>query len=60
MGLGDRKRSVTADTALRLARFLGNSPEFWLNLQAHYDMEVAEEALGDRLDVEVHPLDRAA
>ena len=33
------KRSVTADTALRLARFFGNSPEFWLNLQAHYDLE---------------------
>jgi len=39
LGLGDRKRSVTADTALRLARFFGNSPEFWLNLQAHYDLE---------------------
>jgi len=33
------KRSVTADTALRLARFFGNSPEFWLNLQGHYDLE---------------------
>ena len=33
------KRSVTANTALRLARFFGNSPEFWLNLQAHYDLE---------------------
>jgi addiction module HigA family antidote len=33
------RRSVTADTALRLARFLGNSPEFWLNLEAHYDLE---------------------
>jgi len=32
------KRSITADTALRLARFFGNSPEFWLNLQAHYDL----------------------
>lgn len=33
------KRGITADTALRLARFFGNSPEFWLNLQAHYDLE---------------------
>jgi len=33
------KRSITADTALRLAKFFGNSPEFWLNLQAHYDLE---------------------
>jgi addiction module HigA family antidote len=33
------KRSITADTALRLAKFFGNSPEFWLNLQARYDLE---------------------
>jgi addiction module HigA family antidote len=47
------KRSVTADTALRLARYFGTSPEFWLNLQARYDLDVAEDALGDRLKKEV-------
>ena len=54
------RRAITADTALRLGRFFGMESRFWLNLQAQYDMELAEEALGDRLDVEVHPLDRAA
>ena len=37
------KRSLTADTALRLGRFFSNTPEFWLNLQRHYDLEVARE-----------------
>lgn len=44
------KRSITADTALRLARFFGNSPQFWMGLQAQYDLDVAEEALGSRLE----------
>lgn len=50
------KRSVTADTALRLGRFFGNSPQFWLGLQTQYDLDVAEDALGKRLDREVRPL----
>jgi antitoxin HigA-1 len=50
------KRSITADTVLRLGRFFGMSPQFWLNLQARYDLEVAEDALADRLDNEVHAL----
>ncbi|HEY9153059.1 MAG TPA: HigA family addiction module antitoxin [Anaerolineales bacterium] len=47
------KRSITADTALRLARFFGNSPQFWLGLQTQYDLDVAEDHLGKRLDREV-------
>ena len=47
------KRSVSADTALRLARFFGNSAEFWLGLQAQHDLDVTAEALGDRLEREV-------
>jgi addiction module HigA family antidote len=47
------KRSITADTALRLARYFGNSPQFWLGLQANYDLDVAEDLLGDRLYLEV-------
>jgi len=43
------KRSITADTALRLARYFGTSERFWLNLQTRYDLEVARERLGDRL-----------
>jgi len=47
------KRSITADTALRLARYFGNSPQFWLGLQADYDLDVAEDLLGNKLDLEV-------
>jgi addiction module HigA family antidote len=47
------KRSITADTALRLARYFGNSPQFWLGLQMDYDLDVAEDLLGNRLDKEV-------
>ena len=54
------KRSVTADTALRLARYFGNSPQFWMGLQAQYDLDVAEDALGNRLDREVRPMATAA
>ena len=50
------KRSVTADTALCLARFFGNSPQFWLGLQTQYDLDVAEDQLGKRLDREVRPM----
>ena len=48
------KRSITADSALRLGRFFGMSPQFWLNLQTRYDLEVTEDYLADRLDNEVH------
>jgi addiction module HigA family antidote len=46
-------RAVTADTALRLARYFGTSARFWLNLQAQYDLDVHSDLLGDRLDREV-------
>jgi addiction module HigA family antidote len=49
------KRAVTADTALRLSRFFGNSPQFWMGLQTQYDLDVAEHHLGKRLDREVRP-----
>ncbi|WP_224961308.1 HigA family addiction module antitoxin [Geomonas subterranea] len=54
------RRSVTADTALRLGRFFDMEAQFWLNLQNHYDMEVALEALQGRLETEVRPFSRAA
>ena len=47
------KRAVTADTALRLARYFGNSERFWMNLQARYDLEVERDRLGRRLNQEV-------
>jgi addiction module HigA family antidote len=50
------KRSITADTTLRLGRFFGMSPQFWLNLQTRYDLEVTEDLLKDRIEDEVHTL----
>jgi addiction module HigA family antidote len=47
------KRSVTADTALRLSRYFGTSERFWLNLQTGYDLDVERDRLGDRLQEEV-------
>jgi addiction module HigA family antidote len=47
------KRRITADTALRLARYFQVSPQFWLGLQMDYDLDVAEDALGERLRHEV-------
>ena len=47
-------RSVSANTALRLAKYFGTSPQFWLNLQAHYDIEVEKDKIGKMLDKEIH------
>ena len=47
------KRSISADTALRLARYFGTTDRFWLNLQTRYDLEMEKDRLGDRLIVEV-------
>ena len=47
------KRRITADTALRLARYFNMSPQFWLGLQMDYDLDIAEDALAGRLDKEV-------
>jgi addiction module HigA family antidote len=47
------KRSISADTALRLARYFGTTPQFWLGLQADYDLDVAMDVLGKRLEREV-------
>lgn len=47
------KRRITADTALRLARYFGTSPQFWLGLQMDYDLDIASDELADRLEKEV-------
>lgn len=47
------KRRITADTALRLARYFGVSPQFWLGLQMDFDLDVAEDELGERIKREV-------
>ena len=48
------QRAVSADTALRLGRFFGVSPQFWLNLQSRYDLETEEDRIGERVSQEVH------
>lgn len=50
------KRSVTADTALRLSTYFGNSASFWLGLQMDYDLDIAEDTLSSRIHREVHQL----
>ena len=50
------RRAITADTALRLGRYFRMSPQFWLNLQTHYDLEREQERLGQRLELEVKVL----
>lgn len=54
------RRGVTADTALRLARYFDSSPQFWLNLQAAYELRVAEIASGKQIKREVAVMSRAA
>jgi addiction module HigA family antidote len=54
------RRGVSADTALRLARYFGTTPQFWLNLQAAYDLRVAEIAAGSRIRREVKAMSTAA
>lgn len=53
------RRSITADTALRLGRYFGNSPQFWLDLQGQFDIAVAERENGEEIKRRVHPADAA-
>jgi len=54
------KRGVTADTALRLSRFFGTTPEFWLNLQKSYELRLAERESGEEIRQTIEPLSIAA
>jgi antitoxin HigA-1 len=51
------RRGVTADTALRFARYFNNTPAFWMNLQTRYDLEVAEDEIAAQVTRDVHPLE---
>jgi len=53
------RRSISADTALRLARYFGTTPEFWMSLQAAYDLDAAQRASADRIVRDVHPREAA-
>ena len=54
------RRGITADTALRLARYLGTSPEFWLKLQVHYELRIARQAKQKEIERAVRPRTQAA
>lgn len=54
-GILNEQRSVTADTALRLARFFGTTPEFWMSLQASYDVKRARQTVGKDIERAVKP-----
>lgn len=49
------RRAITADTALRLARYFGTTPQFWMNLQANYDLELAQDARGPEITDRIRP-----
>ncbi len=53
------RRGISADTALRLSRYFGSTPEFWMNLQAAYDLEVAERESKREIERDVHPCEVA-
>ena len=50
------KRPVTAELALRLGRYFGQNPRYWLNLQSRYDMDIVEDVMSEQVAREVHPL----
>ena len=52
------KRGITADTALRLAKYFGTSAEFWINVQSHYELDLAEDLVGEQIDA-IAPLQSA-
>jgi addiction module HigA family antidote len=56
----NEKRGITAETALRFARYFKNSPTFWMNLQTRYELEVAEDELAAKVERDVQPLETAA
>ena len=55
----NEKRGITAETALRFARYFNNSPIFWMNLQTRYELEVAQDELAAKVERDVQPLETA-
>ncbi|MBF0406428.1 MAG: HigA family addiction module antidote protein [Candidatus Riflebacteria bacterium] len=54
------KRAITADTAIRLARYFSTTPEFWMNLQSHYELDKTREMLNGKIDRDIKPYQKAA
>jgi len=59
-GIVKGERGITADTALRLARYFGTSAQMWMHLQSQFDLETAEESIAARIEAEVQPLRHAS
>jgi antitoxin HigA-1 len=59
-GILNNTRGITADSALRLARYLDTTPEFWMNLQSRYDLEMAKDRMAEKVKQQVRPLQRTA
>jgi antitoxin HigA-1 len=57
--IANGRRGITADTALRLARYFGTTPEFWMSLQAAYDLDTAQRVSAQRIARDVHPREAA-
>ena len=53
------RRAISADTALRLGRYFGTTPNFWMNLQANYDLEIARDSQGNEINTRIHPREAA-
>jgi len=58
--IANERRGISADTALRFARYFNNSPAFWMNLQTRYDLEVAEDEIAAKVARDVQPLETSA
>ncbi|MGD0402616.1 MAG: HigA family addiction module antitoxin [Candidatus Acidiferrales bacterium] len=56
----NERRGITADTALRFARYFKNTPTFWMNLQTRYELEMAEDEIAGKVERDVHPLEIAS
>jgi antitoxin HigA-1 len=55
----NERRGITADTAFRLARYFKTTPEFWMNVQKHYELEVAEDEIAEKIERDVRPFEPA-
>lgn len=56
----NERRGITSDTAFRLARYFKTTPQFWMNMQLHYELEIAEDELAAKVDREVRPIEAAS
>jgi addiction module HigA family antidote len=56
----NERRGITADTAFRLARYFQTTPQFWMNMQKHYELEVAEDEIAEKIERDVRPFEPAS